>query len=134
MENYRKKIISELKKILEKEKGIVFAYLFGSISNNTYNSKSDIDVALFLEEDGDYFEKKLQIMEAIERKFKKSADVVILNNAKSSFLKYVIIKEGTVVLERKRDCRTNFEFKTMQEYFDYAPISKMYNDALLSKI
>ncbi|MDD5098339.1 MAG: nucleotidyltransferase domain-containing protein [Candidatus Pacebacteria bacterium] len=135
MENNREQIVSDLKEFFSKRKDVVFAYLFGSIAYNNYNSKSDIDVAVFLNSDKeDLFDERLFLINELETKFKKDVDVIILNTVKSSLLKYVVIKEGIVVDEKNRDKRTDFEFKTLQKHFDYMPISKMYNEALLSKI
>jgi hypothetical protein len=134
MEDYREKIIRELKEFFKDRKDVLFAYLFGSIAYNNYNSKSDIDVAVFLDTDKDLFDERLSLINELETKFKKDVDVIILNTVKSNLLKYVVVKEGMVINEKNRDKRTDFEFKTLQNYFDYMPISKMYNEALLSKI
>lgn len=134
MDEKREQIIAELKKFFKKRKDVVFAYLFGSIAYNNYNSKSDVDVAVFLKGRGDRFDKRLELIVELEKIFKKDADVIILNDVKSIFLKYVVIKEGVVVDEKNRAKRMDFEFKTLQQYFDYVPIMKMYNDALLSRI
>ncbi|MFZ3054651.1 MAG: nucleotidyltransferase domain-containing protein [Minisyncoccales bacterium] len=134
MEKEREQIIAELKDFFKKRKDVVFAYLFGSIAYNNYNSKSDIDVAVFLKGKGDHFDKRLELIVDLETEFKRDADVIILNNAKSLFLKYFIVKEGVIIVDKDKDKRTEFEFRAMENYFDYLPISRMYDDAILSKI
>jgi len=134
MEKEREQIIAELKEFFRERKDVVFSYLFGSIAYNNYNSKSDIDVAVFLKGKGDHFDKRLELIVDLEKKFKRDADVIILNDTKSLFLKYFIIKEGVIVVDKDKDKRTEFEFRAMENYFDYLPISRMYDDAILSKI
>lgn len=43
----REKLITVLKEILEKEKEILFAYLYGSYALNFIHSKRDIDIAVY---------------------------------------------------------------------------------------
>ena len=94
----------------EKDKDILFAYVFGSQVINRTDSESDIDIAIFLDEKvEDRFEKRLKLMGAFERIFNKRADVVILNDIKSIFFKFVIIKEGKLVFEKDPDKRADFE-------------------------
>jgi len=134
MDRNREQIITELKEFFKERKDVVFAYLFGSIAYNNYTSKSDIDVAVFLKGKGDRFDKRLELIIDLEQEFKRDADVIVLNDAKSLFLKYFIVKEGVVVADKDKDKRTEFEFRTLENYFDYLPISRMYDDAILSKI
>ena len=134
MDQYREQLISDLKEFFSKREDVVFAYLFGSIAYDNYTSKSDIDVAVFLKTNKDLFDERINLIVELEKRFKRDVDVIVLNNSKSSFLKYFIIKEGVVIADKNKDIRTELEFKILENYFDYLPISKMYNDAILSKI
>jgi hypothetical protein len=134
MDQYREQLISNLKEFFSKREDVVFAYLFGSIAYDNYTSKSDIDVAVFLKTNKDLFDERINLIVELEKRFKRDVDVIVLNNSKSSFLKYFIIKEGVVIADKNKDIRTELEFKILENYFDYLPISKMYNDAILSKI
>jgi len=132
MEDYREKVICKLKEFFKNRKDVVFAYLFGSIAYNNYNSKSDIDVAVYLDSDKDLFDERINLIVELEKKFKKDVDVIILNTTKSVFLKYVIFREGELVSEKDTEKRVDFELKAMRDYFDYAPYIKMYKEKLLS--
>lgn len=132
MDKNREQIIAELKEFFKERKDVVFAYLFGSVAYDKHHSKSDIDVAVFLKGRGDRFEKRLELIVDLEKKFKKDADVIVLNDAKSVFLKYVIINEGCLVFEKDKEKRIDFEIKTVREYSDYLPYFKMYKDNILS--
>jgi hypothetical protein len=132
MEKEKEQIIAELNEFFQERKDVVFAYLFGSVACDNNHSKSDIDIAVFLKGKGDRFDKRLELMADLGRKFKKDVDVIILNDAKSVFLKYVIINEGYLVFEENKEKRIDFEIKTVREYSDYVPYFKMYKDNILS--
>ncbi|MFA5431477.1 MAG: nucleotidyltransferase domain-containing protein [Candidatus Paceibacterota bacterium] len=132
MDQYREQLISDLKEFFSKREDVVFAYLFGSIAYNNYNSKSDIDVAVFLKTNKDLFDERINLIVELEKKFKRDADVVILNSVKNVFLRYVIFREGILLFKRDEEQRVNFELRAMREYFDYAPYIKMYKEKLLS--
>jgi len=129
------KIQNRLKPILEKEKGLLFGYLFGSATQGKTNFESDIDLAVYLDEkkSGDFFKKRLFLIEEVQSILKKPTEVIILNEIKSIFFKFVIIKEGKVIFERDRAKRIDFELKTMQEYYDFQPFIKEYNKAYLRR-
>lgn len=42
-------IIIILKKFFQRRKGVLFCYIFGSFAYNNFNSKSDIDIAVYLD-------------------------------------------------------------------------------------
>ncbi len=133
MEKYREQLIADLKEFFSKKEDVVFAYLFGSIAYNNYNPKSDIDVAVFLEEGSkDLFDERINLIVELEQKFKRDVDVVVLNSVNNVFLRYVIFREGILLFERDEEPRINFELRAMREYFDFAPYIKMYTEKLLS--
>jgi len=132
MEKEREKIIRELKNFFKKKKDVSFAYLFGSVARNISHSKSDIDVAVFLSGRGDRFDRRIDLIAELEKKFKKDTDVVVLNDARSVFLKHVIASEGVLVFEGDKEKRIDFEIRTAREYSDYLPYFKMYKDNILS--
>ncbi len=65
-------LLSELKDTLEKEKDIIFAYIFGSYGRGFQNKLSDVDIGLFLEGKGDFFERRLELISLISRVLKTS--------------------------------------------------------------
>lgn len=129
------KIQKKLKPLFKREKDILFAYLFGSAVQEKTNYESDVDLAVYLDEKkvDDLFKKRLSLIEKIQSILKKPTEVVILNEIKSIFFKFVIIKEGKVIFERDHGKRVDFELKTMQEYYDFQPFIKAYNKAYLEK-
>lgn len=129
----QEKIIKILKTTLQKEKEVLFCYLFGSFANQNSILKSDIDIAVYLDKEkcSDFFEKRLELISQTSKALKKETDVIILNTA-SPFLKYVILKEGKLILEKNKEQRINFELKTINEYFDFKPILEKYHQKLLA--
>lgn len=130
--------ISQIKQkvvpILKKDKDILFGYLFGSQATKKANFESDVDIALYLNKKcKDCFQKRLSLIEKIQGVLKKPAEIIILNEQKSIFFKFVIIKEGKVIFDKHHGERVDFELRTMQEYYDFQPFIKEYNKAYLER-
>lgn len=130
-----KEIKQKLIPIFEKEKGVLFAYIFGSQALGKTNFESDIDIAVYLDEKRvkDLFEKRLSLIGKLEGILKKQTEVVVLNEIKSIFFKFVIIKEGKIIFERDQKKRVEFELSTIQEYFDFKPFIEKYDQAFIEK-
>lgn len=128
-------IKQKAKKVFKKDRDILFAYLFGSQVIGKTNFESDIDIAVYLDEKRvkDLFQKRLKLIGNLEGILKKRTEVVILNEVKSIFFKFVITKEGKVIFEQDHSERVDFELKTMQDYYDYQPFLDEYNKAFLEK-
>jgi len=126
-----KNLINKLIHFLKKEEAILFCYLFGSRAYGKSLSRSDIDLALYLDEKKckDLFEKRLELIAKISKILKKEADITTLNTA-PPFLKYVVLKEGKLIFERDKEKRIDFELKSINEYFDFKPILERYYQRL----
>ncbi|MBI2577749.1 MAG: nucleotidyltransferase domain-containing protein [Candidatus Wildermuthbacteria bacterium] len=118
-------------KVLEEEEEVLFAYIFGSFVRGDAIGSSDIDIAVFLspESHATFFEKRLELMEKLTRGLRRDADVIILNTS-SPFLRYAVLKEGILTVNQDSKARLEFELRTMNEYFDYKPILKLYRERL----
>ena len=130
----QKNLIKLLKKALLKKKEVLFCYLFGSRAYQNFIQKSDVDIAVFLDEKKtkDFFDERIELISQITQKLKKEVDVVVLNTA-PPFLKYVVLKEGKLIFERNREKRIDFELKSFNEYFDFKPILEKYYQKLLTR-
>ncbi|PIU15861.1 hypothetical protein COT20_01245 [bacterium (Candidatus Gribaldobacteria) CG08_land_8_20_14_0_20_39_15] len=117
-----------------KKHDVVFAYLFGSQVSGKTNSESDVDIAVYLDENcADFFKTRLTLIEKLQALFRKDVEVIILNEQKSIFFKFVIIKEGQVLFEQNHSKRVGFELETMRDYYDYQPFLRAYNYAYLER-
>lgn len=125
-------ILKKLKNFFLEEKEILFCYLFGSAAHGKTIPKSDVDLAVYLDNKRckDFFEKRLELIAIFSQKLKKEADVVILNTA-PPFLRYVVLKEGKLIFEKNRGERIDFELKAINEYFDFKPVLEMYHQKIL---
>lgn len=107
--------------IFEKLENIQLVYLFGSRTKERMHSKSDTDIAVLLKEPvNDHLETKLEILEALQRKFGDDVDLTILNDA-GSLLKYQVIRNGRLLFERVKGLHKTFYLRTLKEYFDFQP-------------
>jgi len=125
--------IQDLAPILEKDKRVKFAYLFGSRARGQAGPLSDTDVAVYLDrriKPGDY---RLKLMEKLA-KFLKSdhLDLVVLNQA-PPLLRHEIIKYGRL-LKDDASRRIPFEAEAIRECFDTAYLRQVQRTALAEKI
>ena len=111
---------NRLKKFLKDERYIKFAYLFGSYAINRFNKiSSDIDIAVYIEDSYDIFEKKLELHHKLEKIFKKEIDLVVLNKVKSYTLLKDILDNGILVKDSSDDSREMFELRKHHEIIDF---------------
>jgi predicted nucleotidyltransferase len=104
------------------EKGVLFAYLFGSTARAESSLSSDIDIAVYLSEGSteSYFETKLALYADLCRALKRNdVDLVILNTASNLILLEDIIRSGIVLFDRARDVREDFELGVLHRSIDF---------------
>lgn len=109
------------KKIFSKYPQVKLAYLFGSQANGTAGPMSDYDFAVYLDEkdSAKRFDIRLNLMSQLSLLLKTDGvDVVVINDTESPDLKYDIIKEGKLILE-KAPYKLLIEPKILNEYFDF---------------
>ncbi|MFZ5634010.1 MAG: type VII toxin-antitoxin system MntA family adenylyltransferase antitoxin [Bacillota bacterium] len=122
----KKKTVETVKNILCSRTEINFAYIHGSFTGD--NGFRDIDIALYLEKDllGDRelkYEIDLEIK--LEEVLTYPVDVRVLNHAPLSF-QFQVIKGGILLFERDEESRVDFQVKTLDFYFDFAPFRRRY--------
>ena len=72
-------------------------------------------------------------MGEISKIFKKNVDVVVLNDIRSLYFKYIIIKEGKIIYKETDLSPVDFESKTLGIYFDFRPFLEDYNKAYVKR-
>lgn len=117
-------MIQKIRKILEKEKGIAFVYVFGSYLINPEYS-NDIDIAVFVKKEvkPDY---ELELALKIEKEIKKSVDVIVLNS-KPLLLISEVLRSGKLILSRDDRLRVNFETSMLSNIFDFNELMKKFD-------
>jgi len=97
-----------------------FAYLFGSLAKREPSYLSDVDIAVYLSEDADFLEKKMEILgKLIELLETDEIDLVILNSAPLT-LRMSILETKEVIVDNAPYLRHTYESLTMREYFDFS--------------
>jgi predicted nucleotidyltransferase len=114
--------------ILKKQK-VVLAYIFGSQATGKTGPLSDIDIAVYFDENlssDEQFALRLQVLGDIMDLFKTNEiDLVVLNDA-PPLLAHRILKEGLVVFSDNEKVRLEYEVKTVLNYLDWKPYLDKY--------
>ncbi len=102
-------------------------YLFGSVARGEARTDSDVDVGILFEKDppATLDAPQFGIEAALERQLGRAVQVVALNRA-SSDLVHRVLRDGRIVLDRDRAARIRFEVGKRNEYFDLAPVRRLY--------
>ncbi len=131
------KQMGKLKKLFQDD-GVVFAYLFGSRVNQNIVKDSDFDIAVYLSDSilqDSFFTIRMGLIKKISQILETDKlDLVILNQVKSSFFKFVVIKEGKLIFDSDYSFRIDFELETIQKYQDYKPIIEIYKERMIKEI
>ena len=111
----------------EDPRGAVAVYLFGSVARGDARADSDVDVGILFETapPATLDAPQFALEAALERRLGRDVQVVALNRA-SSDLVHRVLRDGRIVLDRDRAARIRFEVKKRNEYFDMAPIRRLY--------
>jgi len=118
----KNEVIKNVQTMLQLEKEILFAYLFGSfLTGKKYH---DVDVAVYLRTKKD-FHYEFFLEDKLTKKLKLPVDVRILNFAPLPFL-YNVISSGQVIVDNDPDKRADFETYILKSYFDYIHIRDEY--------
>jgi predicted nucleotidyltransferase len=105
---------------LKENQNVIFAYLFGGLTKGTSLPMSDVDIAVFLSEDVDYQDEKMEILQKIIDILKTDEiDLVILNKA-SLPLTARIIKNKKILADKDVFLRYKFESLILRKYFDFS--------------
>lgn len=97
-----------------------FAYLFGGLAGGKPTPLSDVDIAVYLLEDTNLLEKKMEILgKMIELLETDVIDLILLNKAPLS-LRKKILESRRVIVDNDPFLRHKYESLTLREYFDFS--------------
>lgn len=126
-------LVAKSKDFLMAERKVKFAYLFGSMANNSAGPLSDLDIAVYLDGRLNCFTAKLHLMESLAKKLASERfDLVILNQA-PVVLQFEVIKHGKILKEDKPR-RITFETRVLREYLDYDYLRQLQYDSLKQEL
>ena len=122
------KILGEIETILKKDSNMLFAYLFGSKVKRSSRFGSDLDVAVYFQDEPEILEIGALVLK-LEEASNCKVDVVSLNNLDklNPKLAYSIISEGIVVCLKNKKMFNQFKESVILNYLDFKPIDELFN-------
>jgi predicted nucleotidyltransferase len=108
-------------------RGALAVYLYGSVARGQARPDSDVDIGVLFAADppATLEAPQFAIEAALERLLGSPVQVVGLNRAPADLV-HRILRDGRLVLDRDRAARIRFEVRSRNEYFDMAPIRRLY--------
>lgn len=128
--------LEDIRRFLSTQPDVIAAYLFGSVARGKAGPRSDIDIAVLLEEDlepFERFERRLRLMADLEALCRSEVDVVVLNDA-PLVLQNQVLRHGRLIYERDRQARIAFEVKSRKMYHDWKPWMEFYHRSLVREL
>lgn len=125
-----------LRAFLTAEPDVVAAYVFGSLAADRATPRSDVDIAVLLDERLEpsvLSDRRLQLMGQLERFADRAVDVVVLNTA-SPTLQHQVLRHGRLLYEDDRKARVDFEVRAGTTYADLQPMRDLFKNALFQEI
>jgi uncharacterized protein len=127
-------LIERLRSRLDREPDLLVAYLFGSRARGSAGPRSDVDVAVLLRGNGDFFQRRLDLIGAVSEVVGSDrADVITLNDAPVS-LAYRVVRDGQVILSRDERSRIEHKVRTIDRYLDMEPMRKTLQEGTKHRI
>lgn len=116
-----KAALKKLAKSLSAVKGVEFAYAYGSFARRA--DARDIDIAVYLDGKEDPWKRAEEIGDTLEKAVGRRypLDVHALNGASAAFA-FQVMSTGSVLWERERDRRLDWEAHALSRYQDIKPL------------
>ncbi len=125
-------ISAKLGSLLKKERGLLFAYAYGSFGRGEKDF-SDIDIAVFVRRQP---RNSAEYEAVLGRKLEKISGVPVdvrIINSLPLLLKSRILKEGKTIFSRDNVTRAGFEADIMCKYLDFNHHMKMFDRKRLER-
>jgi predicted nucleotidyltransferase len=114
--------------VVEKAPGdVVAVYLYGSRARGDASPASDVDLGVLLRAaPRPSLGGLARDLEAeVERAVALPVEAVVMNTAPADLV-HRILRDGILLLDRDRAARLRFEVQSRNEYFDLAPLRRLY--------
>ncbi len=124
----KEKVKEIISNILKRKDEILFSYILGSFLENGFR---DIDVAVYLKDEGRFLKYELSLEREIEDAINFPVDVRILNHAPLSF-RFNVIKNGLLLFSKDEKIVCDFESLSIVEYHDLDYLMNDYRSEALA--
>ena len=106
---------------------VLAVYLYGSRARGTPSPESDVDLGVLLKSaPAPSLRSVVRELEgAVEGHVGIRVEVVVLNTAPADLV-HRVLRDGVLLLDRDRPTRLRFEVQSRNEYFDLAPLRRLY--------
>lgn len=106
---------------------VIAVYLYGSRARGTQSARSDLDLGVLLRAapKPELGNVAARIEEELERAAHVPVQAVALNTAPPDLV-HRVLRDGILLLDRDRAARIRFEVQARNEYFDLAPLRRLY--------
>ncbi len=129
--------INALRAALEKYPRVLFAYLFGSQATGNVTPMSDVDIAVYFDDDlgsTEQFNLQLHLIGVCCQVLQRNdVELAVLNDA-DIVLRYQVVKNGKVIFCRDQAAKTEFFVQTVWEYLDTEPMRAFYRERMKEQI
>ena len=120
--------ISSIKDALQKDKRVIFAYLFGSRAKGVDSDGSDWDIAVYTPSESPLFKFYIEA-ELSHLLGTDDIQVFILNSLDNPLFGFEIVKHGILLIDRDEEKRIEFEARVLGQYHDWQYFLKRHMEA-----
>jgi len=111
--------IPEVKRVLNEDSNVVFAYIFGGLVEGKVKPLSDVDIAVYLRDMAILAEYKINLFDRITNSLGTSElDLIILNTAVISIAGR-ILQNKQILVDKNPPIRHAYESLTLRKFFDF---------------
>lgn len=115
-------ILKKVKQYLSQRPEILMAYLYGSYAKGNPRNHSDIDIAIYLDhivDDAQYpYGYRADIISSLIKLLGANRIDLIIINDSPPYLRYQVIRYGTLIFTRSEAKRIEFHTGTISKYLD----------------
>ena len=111
--------IPDVKRILLQDHNVIFAYLFGGLSEGKVKPLSDIDISVYVRDTDNLAEYKISLFDRLTDSLSTNElDLIILNMAPVSIAGR-ILENKLILVDKDPPIRHAYESLTLRKFFDF---------------